>query len=40
MELSESRKTTFLENLKNSWEFPPVIPRTVDSWEFPGILKQ
>jgi len=37
MELSESRKMTLLENLENSWEFPPGISVTVDFWEFTGI---
>jgi len=36
MELSESRKMTFLENLKNSREFPPGISGTIDSREFPN----
>jgi len=35
MELPESRKMTFLENLKNSREFPPGISGTIDSREWP-----
>jgi len=31
VELSKSRKMTFLENLKNSREFPPGISGTIDS---------
>jgi len=39
MELSKSRKMTFLENRKNSREFPPGISGTIDSREFRGLAR-